>query len=197
MNPEILVPLPASFSLATDVRGTVLGTSLQAVRDRKLEERYFQLLPNAHHDGIRNLVMQSWIPMDLAMAHYRVMNELIRDPAEVRAIGRTVSDRVQKSYVMTLVQGLKASGVVHPGRILQRMPSVYERMSRGGACAVWRLGPKDARVELHGMPLAVIPYYRLGVEGIFEGGLSLAARAVRVSNKALSETAVAFSISWV
>ncbi len=59
MNPEILVPLPASFSLATDVRGTVLGTSLQAVRDRKLEERYYQLLPKAHHDAIRNLVMQS------------------------------------------------------------------------------------------------------------------------------------------
>lgn len=197
LNPEVLVPPPARIGPVTDFRGTLLGSSLQYVRDHGLETRYFELLPRQHHDAIRNMIPQSWLPVEVAFAHYTVMNQLVPNQAQMRANGRTVADKVQGSYIATLIKGLRASGAVSPVRVLQRLPSIWERVTRGGGAAVYKLGPKDARIDVLEMSLCAIDYYRYGLEGLIEGSLALTARSIRVTHKKTSDRTASYFISWV
>jgi hypothetical protein len=63
---------------------------------------------------------------------------------------------------------------------------------------VTKLGPKEARAELVGYPLARIGYVKAGVGGIMRGVTELVAKRVyvqRVANLS-SDTTLAYRLSW-
>jgi hypothetical protein len=64
---------------------------------------------------------------------------------------------------------------------------------------VWQLGPKDARVELHGCALARFPYARNGWQGMFESGMALVTRRCFVRQDEAFQTPqrMGFSLAWV
>lgn len=194
---ELIADLPVDASLEPAIRGTLIGSSLQAMRQRALSQAYFEVLDPAHREGIETLTPQSWVEMPLAEAHYRAMDRLITDNDEVMAIGRAVGDRVQKSYVATLIRGLKATGAVDPALVLSRAPSISKRIFRGGGVRVTREGPKDVRVEFIGVPLCAISYFRWGFAGVIQGGLQLVVRRVYATPRQTSGTSMAVTVSWV
>jgi len=183
----------------TRIRGTLLASSVQGVRDRGLNETYFAELPEEHHDAIRGLIASSWIPIDVAKAHYRTMDELPLTEEDHWAMGRRVAERVQHSWVGTIVRGLKASGAVTPVQIMERFQQAWDRlMDGGGASRVVQTGPKDIRVECYGIELAEGNYFRNAWAGMLESTLGLVARKVFVRDlvRYRSPTSCAFSISW-
>jgi hypothetical protein len=104
---------------------------------------------------------------------------------------------VQNSYFATVVRSL-GSGVTL-WAVLPRLPSFLGRLVQGGACAVYREGPKDARIEVHGVPIVRYRYVRLGWTGMFESTLELVARKVYVRDVSPepARTVAAFTLSWV
>lgn len=192
-----LVPLPASPSPVTAVRGTLLGGSLRTMQQLGLREAYFEQLPSQHHEAVMALVPMSWIPTDVAMAHYRAMDALVSDPKEQRASGHFVGERVQRSYLHTLVRALQATGLVTPPRLLERMPTIWGRMFRGGAVSISQVGPKDLRVRTVGLPLFSVPYFREGWEGVWESGLSLVTRKIYVRRLGRSDDSLDMTLAWV
>mgnify|MGYP003429131795 FL=1 len=82
--------------------------------------------------------------------------------------------------------------------VIGRCPTLMSRLVKGGACAVYKLGPKDARIELHGVPIARYAYVRAGWAGMIEGTLSMVARGVTVRDRSRinSDTIAAFGVSW-
>ncbi|MBP7682339.1 MAG: hypothetical protein KBB95_10615 [Deltaproteobacteria bacterium] len=194
---NVIANLEVDTTVSPAIRGTLIGSSLQAMRERSLNDDYFAVLDPMHHEAIRTLVPQSWVEMPLAMAHYRAMDTLITSNEEVLAIGRAVGDRVQKSYIATLIRGLKATGAVDPARVLSRAPSISERIFRGGGVKVLRDGPKDISVHFIGVPLCAVRYFRWGFGGVVQGGLELVVRRVYVTPRQTSETSMALKVSWV
>jgi hypothetical protein len=114
-------------------------------------------------------------------------------------MGREVADKIQKSVLGTLVRLAKGAGVT-PWIGLEYLPKLWGRVMLGGGMALYRLGPKEARVECHGAPrLAALPYFRNGFRGMFEGSGQLFCNKLYVADlRALAARGVAgFQVSWV
>jgi hypothetical protein len=153
------------------VRGSVIASSLNAARMAGKEAEYFFALAEDAAAEIRALVTSAWLPAEIAMAHYRAMESLGFSPQEAHANGRYVVERIEGSYIATVVKGLgKAVG---PLPILKRLPAARDRMLDGGDVAVWMEGARDARVEMFGTCLAKFDYVRNGWAGMFEGAIGL------------------------
>ena len=59
--------------------------------------------------------------------------------------------------------------MVDPGRA----QFTLDRLLFGATVALYRVGPKDARLEIHGACIAEFDYVRAGWAGMIEGGLDL------------------------
>ncbi len=185
---------------ATELRGTIIATSLALAREHHLDGEYFRLLPAKDHARIRSITAITWVPLDLALTHYRVMAQLFPSATQQVENGRKSSERTQNVYLRTLFQLAQAAGQLDPFVALARLPAIFGRMwNGGGAPTAFATGPKDARVELLAYPILEVAYVRCGWQGMLESGLALTTRRVFVRPDPSFEgyDRVAFEISWV
>jgi hypothetical protein len=181
----------------TQVRSTLVASSLQAVRDRQLFERYCTLLPRERHDVIVHSVAGSWLAVDDATAHYRAMDSLGLMPNEVFEIGRSVAEKVQGSVLSTLAKLATGTGVT-PWQPLAQLHRLWARIFIGGAVSVCKRGPKEAHCEVLGNPLSDIPYFRGAFRGLINGGLSLFCTKAYVTEltKLSEPQRIVFRLAW-
>ena len=196
---EALVALPCApdrVPVATHIRSTVLASSLAAIESLGLRESYLRGLPPEHHDAVTSLVVGEWLPMDLGVAHYRAIEGLCLGDRQARDNGRRVADRVQKSYLATMIKTLGFG--ITPWSILPRTQAILDRLMMGSAVMVARFGPKDARLEIHGAPIARFSYVRAGWAGMIEGGLELVCRRAfcRDVSPPRTATVAAYVLNW-
>jgi hypothetical protein len=182
----------------TAVRSTLLRASLDAVTELGKRPDYFLLLPMELHDAMEGLVVGEWLDVEVAVEHYRAIDQLGISDEQAYRIGRRVSDRVQKGYAGTVIRALGAS--VTPFVALERAPAFWSRLIEGGGVAVYTVGPKDARLEFLGFPLARFAYVRHAFRGIIESTLELVVR--RAHGKVLwpvggSHDVLRYEVSWV
>jgi hypothetical protein len=173
---EVIVPFrepPQKLGVATRVRTTLLVSSLQSLRKRGLQERYLELLPTEHHAIVRSMIAGQWVAMSVAEAHYDACEALHIDRREVNAIGREVGDRIEGTFLATMVRMAGSVGAT-PWTALSQIERLYERLfAGGGGTCVQKLGPKDAEVHFVGVPICRIPYFRGAMLGVFEIGAEL------------------------
>ena len=163
----------AQLGVAHEVRSTLLTSSLRTVRERGLLDRYLAALPPEHHETLVTGIAGVWLPMDVGVAHYRAMDCLGFSAAEQVKIGMIVADRVHGTFLGTMVRLASSAGVT-PWTAVGYSQKLYDRLFRGGGgIAAFKLGPKEARVELAGMPLADIAYWRNGMRGMYQAGCEL------------------------
>jgi hypothetical protein len=196
---EVIVPLDKrQMQPVTAVRSTLLRASLDAVTELGKRPDYFLLLPMELHDAMEGLVVGEWLEIGVAAEHYRAIDQLGISDDQAYRIGRRVSDRVQKSYAGTVLRALGAS--VTPFSALERAPAFWARLIEGGGLVVYATGPKDARIEFHGFPLARFAYIRHAFRGIIESILELVVR--KAYGKVVwpvggDRDALGYEISWV
>ncbi len=164
----------------THVRSTLLLSSIQTLRAKGLFEAYLQKLPRALHAPVLEAVAGSWMPLATGMAHYEACDALGISTQEQFNNGREVAERVQNSMLATLVRAAKTMGVT-PWTALENFQRMGDRMLQGGAYALYRLGPKEARVEAHGIALARWPYFRNSWRGMTTGSGELFCTKIYVS----------------
>src|SRR3954470_3313458 len=85
-------PVPAPLVReATQFRSTWLTSSLRALRERQLLDPYFAHLPRSLHETVRASVAGTWLPIDVALAHYEACDSLKLPLSEQLAMGREVT----------------------------------------------------------------------------------------------------------
>lgn len=196
---EVIVPFEPSRELiapATAYRSTWLLSSLQALKDRGHSDEYFRVLPTEQHEPIRSLVAGVWLPLDIARAHYLACDALQLGVQEQIALGRAVSDKAQGSMLGTVVRMAKAAGVT-PWTVLPQYGKLYQRGVQGGAVAVFKLGPKEARIEVVGCELFDIPYFRTAFRGVLQGIAGLFCRTSFIHDVPTTEPGTAtYRFQW-
>jgi hypothetical protein len=198
---QLIVPLrtgPAGVvPPITGVRSTLLASSLMALKERDLLPRYLENLPPSLHSKVLHSVAGSWLPVDIGVAHYTAADRLELSAHEQFEIGRSVAERVQNGMLGTLVRLAKTAGVT-PWTGLQQFQRLWDRLLQGGSGAVYRLGPKEARVEIHGVSLVSIAYFRNGWRGMFAGSGQLFASKVYVTeiSRQTTRTSMALRVAW-
>ena len=196
---EALVELPCApeqVPLATAIRSTALVSSLGALVALGLGDAYFERLAPLHRATMRELVAGNWQPMSLAMAHYEAVEALRLPTADARTNGRRVADNVQNGHFGTMLRVLGST--VSMELVLPRFPLLVGRLVQGGACAVYKTARHEARLELHGIPIAGFDYVRAGWAGMIEGTLGLVSREVRVTDCSprYPKTSACFTVWW-
>jgi len=200
---ELIIPMATSalgqVEPVTHVRSTLIAASLLSLKSFGHLDAYLKNLPVALHDTILHSVAGMWLPLNVGVAHYAAADALGLTVDQQLTMGREVADKIQKSVLGTLVRLAKGVGVT-PWIGLEYMPKLWGRVMMGGGMALYRLGPKEARVECHGAPqLAALQYFRNGFRGMFMGSGQLFCSRLYVTDlRALAARGVAgFQMSWV
>jgi hypothetical protein len=177
---EWVVPLPADVVEATHFRSTWLTASLQTVRERGLLERYEAQVDPKMKTAIDEAVPGVWLPMNVAFAHYAACDRLGLRDSELYAIGQAASRKANETSMQFARRVAQGVGVT-PWTILGQLPRFWERTCKGGAVGVARIGPKEARIEIQGFPLAELRYNRITMRGIAAAFVGLLAKTVYVT----------------
>src|SRR5262249_36050883 len=150
----LALPAPVEeIALVRQVRGSLIASSLTTVRERGLLQAYTAALPLEHHASIFGGTAAQWVPTPIAMAHYRALDALGLPSSEVFEMGRSVAGRVQGTVLATAARMAKSSGVT-PWLPLSTLNRLWARLFDGGAVAVYKLGPKEARIDIVRVPFA-------------------------------------------
>jgi hypothetical protein len=197
----VFLPLPLSrdrMPTCTAFRTTWLASSLSALRERDLMDRYFQHLPGHLHASITGSVAGQWAPLELAEAHYAACDQLDLPDSELAAIGASVTRRVHGSVLSTAVKLAKQSGVT-PWAAFSQFERLWSRVFDGGGVCVYQLGPKDSLVEVVGWPLARFRYVQHSMPAVVQATIELfCRRAFSVYLHNLSDqTSLVVHTSWV
>jgi hypothetical protein len=199
---ELIVPFPAppgKIALASSCRGTLLASSLRALESGGHLPRYFELLPPSDVPAIQSLIAGQWIPIDLAIAHYTACDRLDLNTDEQVRMGTLVADRINKTFLATVMKLVHESGVT-PWVGLKQFGRIFARLFVGGGTSVIKVGPKDARIEIVGLPLSKIAYFRNGYRGVIRAGFQLfgvRSPYVTLLPTLCSATTLGFRAAWV
>jgi hypothetical protein len=197
---QIIVPFPGPVStlgVATKCKSTLIVSSVRAMKENGYMDAYAGHLDPRHKETVLACIAGTWVSIDVAIAHYTACNALgLAVPEQVR-MGASVADRIHRSLLNTVVR-LAAGAGADPWTALGHFHKFYERMFDRGGTSVVKVGPKDARVEIVGLPLASIPYFVNAYRGVIQaGGQLFGSRAfVTTLAKHASPTSVAFRIAW-
>jgi hypothetical protein len=148
------------------IRSTLVAGSVQTLRAKGYFEPYVAALPKEFHAAILEAVAGSWMPIEIGMAHYGACDALGLSPLEQFNNGREVSVRVQGTLLGLLARTAKSLGGVTPWLGLEQFQRMWDRVMSGGSGAVYRTGPKEARVESHGNPMVKWGYFRNSWRGM-------------------------------
>lgn len=177
---ESIVELPANIAPITAVRSTLIQSSLNTLRTRGHFDRYLQVLDPNFREAILGSLAPEWLPVAVAMAHYGACDALQMSQHELHEIGEDVGNRIQGTFIGTLVRRARTVGLT-PWVPLAQFGRLWERLIQGGGAAVTKVGPKDAQVDFHLLTLARFAYFRVAFCGVIASGIKLGAgRAVNV-----------------
>jgi hypothetical protein len=183
--------------MATHVRSTVLDSSIRVIRQRDRFDAYAAALPAKYHEVLFHLVAGVWVPMDIGLAHYEAANALGFTPHEQYENGRLVVDRIGRT-AFGLVGALARSSGATMWTALSNAQRMWDRVMLGGILGVYKLGPKEARLEGYGAPIARIPYVRQGWRGMIAGLGELFSQKVYVTeiSRLCGGSSFGFRIAW-
>lgn len=201
MGEEAIVTLPCSpgeVRLATHVRGSVICSSQRSLRQRNLFDAYARHLDPGSRDALLAMLPSVWAPAQHAVAHYQACEALALREDVMESIGADSGAFLNASFVSVLVRFSREAGIT-PWSVLAQIERLRERLWQGSSMAVFKLGPKEARVEWHGQPCARFHYYRVAF-GAFMGAVFRPfARALHIRRLPgyCTSTTIGYRVSWV
>ena len=197
---EVVVPFPVARELVpmgTEFRSTWLNGSIEVLKTHGAFERYLENLPKELHEPILRSIAGTWLPAHIAVAHYRAIDALGVSTPERIAWGKEITRHLRKTIFSIGFHAARDVGVT-PWAILKLFPVSFTREWRGGAAAVFKVGPKDARVEIAGFPISSIPHCRTGLRGVIGGMCELVCTKVYVNEirDLCTESTLGYRVAW-
>lgn len=199
VNQEILIPLPAVVPPLSAVRSTLVQSSIVTLRKRGHFDQYCSLLDPTFKASLLESLAPEWLPLDMVLAHYQACDALRLSAGELQAIGLDVGERIQGTFISTLVRKARTVGLT-PWIVLSQFERLWARLMTGGAVGVVRTGPKDCTVDVRRCDLCQHDYFRAGFCGVITSGIQLGAgksATVRIASSANFGTRCMFNCRWV
>jgi hypothetical protein len=198
---ELFLPFPvprARVPDATHLRSTWLSSSFHAVKARGLVGRYLEILPREHHDVMMSTVAGTWVPMEIALAHYRACSALGLSRAGSTEIGLEVTRKVHGTTLSLAVRLARQAGVT-PWTVFAQLHRLWDRVWMGGGIAVYQVGPKEAVLEAIRWRCAEIPYVRQTMPAVVHGVVEMFCKKAYVHEapELTSATSLGIRVQWV
>jgi hypothetical protein len=188
----------AAGATVLHVRGSLVVSSLQTLRELNLYTRYIAHLPAAMHDAVLYALASSWLPCDVALAHYGACNAMELGEHELKAVGEHVARRILGTFLGTLLRGSRLFGAnMRPIVALENYPRLWDRLLQGGGCTTRQTGPKDATIDSWGVPMFRYPYFRLAYQSLIRGAGLMFGNTMHIRALRSTDTSLTIALSWV
>ncbi len=197
---EYVLPPPSERTRiphVTELRSTWVTGSIRALQTRGLLDRYTEHLSVKDRTALVYCVPGSWLSAALVMRHYEACDRLALSTATLLEVGSEVTRRIH-GPALALGRSVASASGVTPWTILGRLDKLWGRVTKGGAVVVARLGPKEARVEVIGLPVARLRYNRIATAGIVRGVVQLFCRSTWVHElpAICTSTTLGYNLQW-
>jgi len=196
IDDDVVLPLPARVAPVRHARSTLIIASIQTVRNRGLFDEYERALEPEHKDALLNAIAGTWIPLEVALAHYRACDTLGLAPEQQYINGRGTFDGARGTLLGTAVRMARGAGIT-PWNAFALSQRFWQRGLDGGAVGVVRVGPKDAQVTILECGLVASPYFRNGFRGLVASLIELfCVRAYVTERKAKRPSSLEMRVQW-
>jgi hypothetical protein len=193
---EPVVALPFAVKPAAQVRSILLLNSVRTLREAGLFDNYCQCLSAVSRTALSELVPGQWAGIELAAEHYEALDALGLLPSTARELAETAADWLHRNYLAPLWRSARADTVT-PWSAIALCDRIWSRLFTGGAAASWQVGPREALLEIHGIPLAHSANFRALFVAIHRLSLLMFARVVVVRElPAPTPQTLAFRATW-
>jgi hypothetical protein len=150
----------------------VLVGSIAVLRESPHWDAYVSALEARYRETLLTSVAATWIPFDVALAHYRACDTLSLTADEQVANGRKTFDHAGGIIFGTVMKMAKEAGVT-PWTLLAQFHRFWGRSYDGGGVQVLKVGPKEAHVDVIHAPLFESRYFRNAVRGVILSAVDL------------------------
>jgi hypothetical protein len=196
---EVILPLPPAFGPLKGIRSTLLISSYAAVRESGRGDAYLAVLAQSYRKTIVEAVAGTWIPIEVAVAHYDACNSVGFTTEEQVKIGRQIGERMHGTLLGTVVRMAKEAGVT-PWTVIPQFQRFWNRAYDGGGIYAVKVGPKEVLISVQKAVIADCAYWRSALCGTTMGVLDLFCRksymTERTAKGRVSGSAT-FRIQWV
>lgn len=174
LDAETIIELPAVIEPVSQVRSTLIQSSLKQLRASGHFDAYERRLPREKRAAVLETLGPTWLSIDIALAHYKACDELQLSTSELLKIGEGVGSRMSSTLISTLTRVAKLSGIT-PWQFYGQLERFWKRAFIGGAVSLKRLGPTESLIEVRGVALCRYAYFRHGFTGVINAIAKLAA----------------------
>ena len=150
-------------------------SSYASIRDAGYDAPYRAALPKEHHVVLFEATAGTWIPIEVAVAHYNACGTLGLSHDTQLALGRVAGEKIQNTILGTVVRMAREAGVT-PWAVMPQFQRFWNRAFDGGGLYIEKRGPKEAYLEVHKAAQADCPYWRAALCGLSIGVIELFAR---------------------
>lgn len=182
--------------LVEHVRGSLIASSLATLRSNGLYERYLDCLPGDQQNRVLYIVAASWVPVDIALAHYGACDAMRLTEAELERMGRNVSERIMGTFLGTLVR--TARKIYTPSSVpLRQYPKLWDRLLQGGGCTVsMSNAAKTACIESRGVPMFRYRYFRIAYAALIRGAGAMFRDDMNVRIRNATDLSLTTELNW-
>jgi len=156
---EIVIPHDPAAGPLTAVRNVMIQASLSELKAHGHYERYARLIDPSTLEQLLASVAPSWIPVDLALAHYAACERLSLTSDEFAAMGGGVGDRVQDTVLVSHAKKVRETNF-DLWAAVDSLHRMWPRVFQGGSVQIVKVGPKEKLLEQRGFVLNRFYYYR-------------------------------------
>lgn len=164
-------------------------------------DRYVELLPEEYREAAKFTLATSWVPAAQAVMHCQTVDALQLSEKEVQEIGQVLGGYILDNLFANVLRAARNAGAeAGAWMCLKHADRVWNRVYQGGGVSVIQTGPKDAIVEVHGLPFAESPCFRVMHCAFLRGIVMLVARTCVAKVARAREPrrgTLAVSLSWV
>jgi hypothetical protein len=178
------------------VRGTVLLSSMFALRELGLFDDYRKRLADAAASDVLGVMAGAWAPLETAFAHYRACEAIGLNPSTQLEIGKIAGKRACGAMLGTAVRFSRFAGAT-PWTLMRGGDRIWKRAYDGGGMRILRVGDRDALVETYKNPLLLeLAFCRNSFRGFCVALYGLVSDQISMREARVTRDQVDFRATW-
>jgi hypothetical protein len=143
----------------------LVHSSIAELAQLDLYDRYCKLIDQRALDRIKELIGPGWMPVDLALEHYRACDELQLKDALISEAGQRAGEKMGSALLVAGAQPQVEAKERSPWPLLPAFARMGRRIYEGASAQYVKTGPNTLQIEHIHNPLFSFHYYRIAHGG--------------------------------
>ena len=194
---EIVFPHDERATPVVAVKNVVLQSSLAELKAHGFYARYEQAMEPAKLQALLSSIGPGWIPVELALAHYKACDSLVLTPEESNRVGGGVGARLQQTSLVSPAKRMRdADFDLWQG--MGQLHRIWSRLYQGGSTQVVRLGPREMLVECRKYRVDRFEYFRRAQMAAFRAVFDAmgSSSTVRLLSYSSAREETVYRVTW-